>query len=134
MDPLTTCTCLRLNPIELLQRWQMRVMPVVARMELHGHPVDSDHLDATVALIMRMETGHPDCFSPENSHHSHHLPSCPWAPRNRGAKADAAQVLATRLDVARHKTEAFNVWAREVAGIVNRRFSAEGAGPNAADG
>jgi hypothetical protein len=123
-----------MNPIELLQRWQVRVIPIVTRMEMHCHAVDSDRLDATVALIMRMETGHDDCFSAENAHRSHHLPDCPWAPRNRGPKAPPEQAAATKAAVAAHRVDAFTVWAQEVMGGVNRRFSPEGAGPPASPG
>lgn len=137
MDPHLTCTCLRLGAMELLQRWQARAMPVASRLCFHGHGVDSERMDATIALIMAMEKGPegaPGCFSDENRHRSHHLPDCPWAWRNRGAKASPEQVMLTRASIAQYKAEAFKTWAAGYAVAVNRWFRSPAAGPAQATG
>ena len=90
MDPVLTCTCLRLHPLELLRAWQARALPIIQRMCLRGRAPDSEAMDATLALIMVMEKGPPEVFADENRHRSHHLPGCPWRRVNRRFTGQAA--------------------------------------------
>lgn len=74
------------HPREHLAKWQARATPVLRRMAMHARPINAQDLNLTIALIMKVETGADECFSEANRHHSHHLPTCPAAWRNRAGK------------------------------------------------
>ena len=56
------CTCMQYAPHEHLALWHARAMPIVQRLVMHEHGVDTERMEATVALIVKMETGAPECF------------------------------------------------------------------------
>ncbi len=121
---------MRFAPHEHLTRWQARVLPVVTRMAMRGRAPDSDELDKTVALILVMERGAPECFAAENRHRSHHLPDCPWAPRNRGPRPSPEQAAATKAAVASYRYAGMvSYFDGPYQAAVNRRFTGQGAGP-----
>lgn len=123
----SVCTCMQYGPQELLLRWQRRAMPVVSRLAFHGHGIDGARLDATVALILVVEKGAPECFSDENRSRSHHLPDCPW--RRRGPHPSLEEKAATRERVSGYMAEAFAEYtAGPYADAVNRRFTGNAPG------
>ena len=124
-DPI--CTCMQFSPFEHLRLWQQRAEPVSHRLVHHGHGVSTDRLDETIRLILKMETGHPDCFAPENAHRSHHLPDCPAAPRNQGPKAPPEQLAGVGLRRAAREQDAIRRWAKERPEM-NSLFSGPSAG------
>jgi hypothetical protein len=78
------CTCGYCDAREALQKWNRRAAPIVARLIRHGHRIDTVRMTVTTNLVIKLEQMHEACFASENIHRSHHLPHCPWAPRNRG--------------------------------------------------
>lgn len=78
------CTCMQYHPREALALWRARALPVVARWLRHGHTLDVPRMMATTRLVTLLETGHRECFAPETTTHSHHLPGCPAARRSVG--------------------------------------------------
>jgi len=83
-QPVHRCVCSQLHHNELLRAWHRRASITMRRMALRCRPVNLTNVTATLDLIVRMSTGDPACFSAENAHHSHHVPDCPCAARNRG--------------------------------------------------
>lgn len=72
------CTCMQYGAQELLQLWSRRASRVVSRLVMRGHKLNLKSLAASSQLVVGIERGLPECFSPDSRPHSHHLPGCPW--------------------------------------------------------
>lgn len=74
-----SCTCMALDPLELLSAWTKRLTTLARRRALRGCGLDVKRAQHVAALIVRLQEG-PESF-PEGWQDplaSCHLRGCPW--------------------------------------------------------
>lgn len=75
-----SCTCVKLPVGTVLERWHVRVLPVVSRMLKRGRKVPMANMTKIAALIYGFANGNPESVDPANAWHSHHFKTCPLHP------------------------------------------------------